>query len=285
MRTVLICYDLLLNMFLLIRSTFITWTRQLAAHAALGTLAGLSFPASAFHPLITDDKGTQGSGGNQLEFSFNEDRATAAGNIGHLRTLPLVYTRGLTEALDVVAGFSHARIRSGSGAGGASGAGNPSIGAKWRFYESEKHKIGFALKPEVYFPVSAERESAGLGTGKTSGNLTLIVTQETAFGAIHVNAGAGRERYRDTLHNTAITRASIAPVWDVSDQWKLALDLGTQSAHAGGARVRSNFAEFGAIYSPRSDLDFALGILRFSDNDRPRTTTHKATAGITWRFR
>jgi hypothetical protein len=82
-----------------------------------------------------------------------------------------------------------------------------------------------------------------------------------------------------------MTRASIAPVWDVTDQWKLALDLGTQSAHAAGAKVRSNFAELGAIYSPGKDLDFALGILRSCDNDSPRTTTHTATAGVTWRFR
>ena len=261
-------------------------TRQLAARIALGTLAGLSFPAAAFQPLITDGNGTQGSGGNQFEFSFNEDRATVAGNIGHLRTLPIVFTRGLTEALDVFAGFSHARIRPGSGAGGASGAGNPSFGAKWRFYESEKYKTSFALKPEILFPVSADRESAGLGTGRTSANVTLILTRETAFGAIHVNAGAGRERYRDSLNNpdTATRRASIAPVWNLTDQWTLALDLGTESAHAAGARVRSNFVELGAIYSPRKDLDFALGILRWSDNDSPRTMKHTATAGVTWRF-
>lgn len=261
-------------------------TRHLAAQAALVTLAGLSVPASAFQPLVTDDTGTQGSGGNQLEFSLNEDRAKFAGNIERLRTLPIVYTRGLSEALDVFAGLSYARIRSSTSVGDASGDGNPSFGAKWRFYENEQSNTSLALKPEVLFPVSAGREGAGLGTGKTSGNLTLVLTQEVPFGAIHINAGVGRERYRDTLSNpdTATTRASIAPVWDVSDQWKLAFDLGTQSARAAGVKARSNFAELGAIYSPNSDLDFALGIVRTSDNNDPRTT-HTATAGITWRFR
>lgn len=264
-----------------------TSTKRFAAQVALLTFGGFSAPVSAFQPLITDDTGTQGSGGNQLEFSLNEDRAKAAGNIERLRSLPIVYTRGLTETLDVFAGFSYARIRSSTPGGDASGAGNPSFGAKWRFYENEQSKTSFAVKPEVLFPVSTDRESAGLGTGRTSGNLTLILTQEVPFGAIHVNAGVGRDRYRDTSSNpaTTTTRASIAPVWDFTEHWKLALDLGTESSRAAGARVRSNFVELGAIYSPGKDLDFALGIQRSSDNDSPRTTTHTATAGITWRFR
>lgn len=262
-------------------------TRQLAAQVALVTLAGLSLPVSAFQPLITDDTGTQGSGGNQLEFSLNEDRAKLAGNIERLRTMPIVYTRGLTEALDVFAGLNYARIRTSISVGDASGGGNPSFGAKWRFYQNEQSNTSFALKPELRLPVSAGREGAGLGTGRTSGNLTFILTQDVPFGAVHINAGVGRERYRDPLSypDTATTRASIAPVWDVSDQWKLAVDLGTQSARAAGVKVRSNFAELGAIYSPSIDLDFALGIVRTSDNDSPRTTTHTATAGLTWRFR
>lgn len=261
-------------------------TGRFAALVALLTLAGFPVPASAFQPLITDDTGTQGSGGNQLELSLNEDRAKAAGNIQRLRTLPIIYARGLTETLDVFAGLSHARIRSSTPAGDASGDRNPSFGAKWRFYENEESKTSFAVKPEVLFPVSADREGAGLGKGKTSGNLTLVLTQNVPFGAIHVNAGVGRDRYRDTSNNpdTTTTRASIAPVWDLAKRWRLALDLGTESVHARGAGVRSDFAELGAIYSPGKDLDFALGILRSSDNDSPRTTKHTASAGITWRF-
>ena len=47
---------------------------------ALLLLAGLSSPALALQPLITDDTGTQGSGGNQLELSFSEERAKSDGN-------------------------------------------------------------------------------------------------------------------------------------------------------------------------------------------------------------
>lgn len=268
------------------RSSFLKSTKRLAAWTAITAIAAFSPPASAFQPLITDDTGTQGSGGNQLEFSLNEDRAEVAGNIEHAHTLPVVYTRGLTETLDVFAGLSHIRIRTGSPAGNASGSGNPSFGVKWRFYENGENRTSIALKPEILLPVDAGGEDAGLGSGRTSGSLTLILTQEVPFGAIHINAGLGRERYRDSLNgpDTTTARASIAPVWDLSAQWKLALDLGTESARAAGVSMRSNFAELGAIYLPSKDLDFALGILRTSDNDSPGTKTHTATAGVTWRF-
>ena len=143
------------------------------------------------------------------------------------------------------------------------------------------------MKPELIFPVSAGREDAGLGSGKTSGNLTAILSQEVPFGAVHFNASVGRDRYRDTLSNpdTTTWRASLAPVWDVSEQWKLALDTGIESARSTARTTRANYVELGAIYSPTKDLDFALGCIRRSDNASPHTTTDSVTAGLTWRFK
>jgi len=255
--------------------------------AILLCLAAHALPGLAFQPLITDDAGTQGTAANQLEISYNEDRAKTAGDLVRVQTLPFVYTRGLSETLDVFAATAYSRIRSSSAGQSGSGYGNPSVGAKWRFYENEESKSSLALKPEVIFPVSAGREDAGLGTGKTSGNLTAILTQEVPFGAVHVNAGVGHDRYRDTQSNpdTTTWRASLAPVWDVSEQWKLALDVGTESARAAARTTRASYAELGAIYSPSKDLDLALGCVRRADNASPRTTTDTATVGLTWRFK
>ena len=285
MLLIYICFSVRMSSLL---NILVKSRKRIAAQLALlAALAGFSVAGSAFQPLITDDTGTQDRGGNQLELSLNEDRTNAAGSIERLHTLPIVYTRGLTDTFDVFAGLSHARIRSSTPGGDASGNGNPWFGIKWRFYQNEKTRTSFAFKPEVLLPVSADSERAGLGMGKTSGGLTLILTQQVPFGAIHLNAGVGHDGYRETSNNpnTTRTRASIAPVWELTGRWKLALDLGTESALAGGVSVRSNFAELGAVYSPRSDLDFALGIVRSSDNDNPRATKHAATAGITWRFR
>ena len=261
--------------------------KRLLTLATLLTLAGLPVAASAFQPLITDDAGTQGSGGNQFEFALREDRALAAGRVERLRSLPVVYTRGLTETLDVFASLSHARIRTDIPGRDTSGTGNSSFGMKWRFHENEGAGTSYALRPEVLLPVSADFERAGLGTGEISGGLTLIFSQAVGFGSIYVNAGVGHDAYREASNHpdTTRTRASVASAWDLSAQWMLVFDLGTETARAAGARVRANFVELGAVYSPDRNLNFALGILHSSDNDNPRSTKRSANAGVTWRFR
>lgn len=268
-------------------STLQTPRRRRGGAVPCLVLTVMPFSALAFQPLITDDTGTQGAAGNQLEFSLGEDRTKTAGLTERMLILPFVYTRGLTESIDFFAGLSYGRLRTSAPGGNANGGRNPSIGAKWRFYEEEASPTTLAIKPEILFPVSRGRESDGLGTGKTSGNLTLIVTQEVPFGAVHLNFGVGRNRYRDRSTNPDSTsaRASIAPVWDITENWKLALDLGAESSRAGGERVRTSFVELGTIYSPGKELDFAVGLVRASDNEHPRTTTHTANVGLTWRFK
>lgn len=253
-----------------------------------GLLCAVASPAShAFQPLVTDDTGTQGTGGNQLEFSANRDREEAAGVTNTAHTLPLTYTRGLTDALDVFVSVNHIRLSSTLPGADASGSGNSSLGVKWRFYEDETSKTSLGFKPELRLPVSEANEARGLGTGRSSYGATLILTRETRFGAVHANLAAGRNRFRDTLANpdATTTRISIAPVWDVSEQWKLALDLGTETEKAGGNDVRANFLELGAIFSPGKDLDFTFGILRRKLDDASSTAIYSLTAGITWRFK
>ena len=109
--------------------SFVKPPQHFANPAVFLVLAGLSLSASAFQPLITDDTGTQGADGNQLEFSFNEDRSRMDGNTDRSRAFPVVYTRGLADSFDVFAGFSYIRIRSGTAGGDASCGGNPAIGA------------------------------------------------------------------------------------------------------------------------------------------------------------
>ncbi len=258
--------------------------QRAAIKSGLLALALASFHACALQPLITDDTGTQGSGGNQIEASFNHDRSTGGGALERFYGLPLVYTRGFGERLDVFVASGYASLRGESGT--ASGVPSSSLGAKCRFFDDKESGTSLAIKPEVVFPVSPRREEAGLGVGKTSANLSLILSQEMPFGALHVNAGIGRERFRDGAAEPDATtrRFSLAPVWDVCEEWKLALDLGVESARAAGHTVNAKFAEIGAIYSPGKDLDLAFGFIRTRDNQSPRSTTDSATLGATYRF-
>lgn len=253
-------------------------------------LAVSSAAVWAFQPLVTDDTGTQGKDGNQLEFSVDRDREESAGVTNSTRTMPFTYTRGLSDTLDVFVSANHTRLTSSVPGSDASGGGNPSLGFKWRFHENETSKTSLAFKPELLLPVSAAREAAGLGTGRSSYGVTLILTQETGFGAVHANLAAGRNRYRDTpagpAPDTSTVAASIAPVWDIGERWKLALDVGVEwERAAAGSKTRSNFVEIGAIYAPNKDLDLAFGILHTSGDDTPGTKVYSVTAGLTWRFR
>ncbi|MFA7268761.1 MAG: hypothetical protein WC073_05415, partial [Sterolibacterium sp.] len=96
-------------------------------------LSGLLLTAAAtstwaFQPLITDDTGTQGIGGNQLELAYNRDKAEQAGVSVATNVLPFTYTRGLSETLDVFVGVDHTRITSNLPGVDASSSGNPVVG-------------------------------------------------------------------------------------------------------------------------------------------------------------
>ena len=115
--------------------------------------------------------------------------------------------------------------------------------------------------------------------------MTLIATQEVPFGAIHLNAQMGRDRFRNAQDNERHQRLSVASVWDVSVSFKLALDLGQQTVRRQeGAALRSRFVEIGTIYSPSKSQDWALGLIRSSDNDSPQSTSNTLTGGWTLRF-
>jgi hypothetical protein len=251
-----------------------------AVHPVLAlTIAIAASGVQAFQPLVTDDTGTQGAGGNQLELAGTRDKVGAETG----RDVAFVYTRGLMDGLDVFVEIGRQSIDNGTTT--EKGPTNPAVGAKWRFYENER-KTSLAIKPIYVAPVSAKNETKGMGTGKSSYELSLILTQEMGWGAVHANLLTGRAKYRDTTttSNENTSQFSVAPVWNASEQFKLAVDLGVISTRAGGTTEKSRFGELGAIYSPNENLDFALGFIR--EKNRGSGDVEKtATAGVTWRFK
>ncbi|NWG87540.1 MAG: transporter [Hydrogenophilaceae bacterium] len=242
--------------------------------------------ALAYHPLTTDDTGTQGAGGNQLEASYDYAMSKEAGVKAKERSVPLTYTRGLSDALDVYVGLPHVSV-SETGSATERGWGNVAIGAKWRFYENEASKLSFAVRPEVVLPVSRSDEEKGLGSAETSYGVVFIATQETSFGELQANLEVSRTNY-DLDQNRAdnrenFYRLSVAPVWQVNEQWKLALDVGMQT-NADVTKDRwMGYVELAAVYSPNEDLDFGLGLTRDVRDGAAESTA--ATLGVTWRFR
>ena len=251
------------------------------------SIALLPATAMALQPLVTDDTGTQGAGGNQFEASYNRstDKLDGAKTIGH--EVPLVYTRGVTDALDLYASAARQRIVPDAPDVSVSGWSNPVVGAKWRFYELESAKLSLALRPEVALPASDAREAQGLGSAKASYSLGLLLTKETGFGAVLANIIIDRTNYAgDALNNAerrTAYRLSVAPIWDVAEGWKLALDTGVMTNPDRAERGRMGYVELGAIYAPSKDLDLAFGLIQ-NVSDGP-VNTLQATLGVTWRFR
>lgn len=242
--------------------------------------------AHALQPLITDDTGTQGKGGRQIEAAYTFDRIKDGSDFERQQSLPLTYTWGASDVLDLFLSATPTRLHADTL--DARGMANTVIGAKWRFYEDEASKTSLAIKPQLLLPVSAGRESAGLGTGNTSFDLTFILTRELPHGALHFNLGTAEARHRDaaTTPNTRHQRISLAPVWDITEHFKLVADAGLEwlKENGSGNRMREKFFELGTICSPAKNLDFALGLIRRSDNQSPQGVTHSATLGVTWHY-
>jgi hypothetical protein len=247
--------------------------------AALCLAAWLPANAWAFHPLATDDTGTQGLAGNQLEIGYDYAHSKTAGVTDIGREVPFTYARGLTDNLDAFIGVARQTAP-------GDGWGNVGLGAKWRFYENEASKISLAIKPEITLPVSSSKEAAGFGNGKTSYAVTFITTQETAFGELHFNLAAERVNYADSVtfnERKNRYRISVAPVWAVAEQWKLALDLGLQTNPDPAESSRMGYVELGAVYSPSENFDISFGITRDLMDGPVQSTA--ASFGLTWRFR
>ncbi|MFZ2738958.1 MAG: transporter [Burkholderiaceae bacterium] len=256
---------------------------------AASTLLALLSPglSLAFQPLITDDTGTQGTGGHQIEASYTRTRQSSAGDADLSRALAAVYTYGVSDALDLFISASH-QVLEPALANAQSGRGNTLVGAKWRFHEDESNKLSFALRPELQLPVSTEQELRGLGTARTSWRLDVLMTQGTGFGAVHVNLASSGVNFDSQALNLATRRLqyrlSVAPVWDISEQFKLALDTGVMTNPDLAQKTQMTYVGLGAIHSPSQDLDVALGVFRYNGHDSSAKTL-QWSAGLTYRFK
>ncbi|WP_295525592.1 transporter [uncultured Pseudacidovorax sp.] len=256
------------------------WRRASLAALTL-QLCGLS--AQAMQPLITDDTGTQGVGVQQIEMAAARARQSTGPARQTGDSLSATYTYGLTDTVDVYAAPAFLRMQADGSR--TSGWGNTALGLKWRFYENEATGTSLGLKPEFAAPVSSRREARGLGDGRSSGQVTLLLSQQLPFGALHVNYAWGRQRDIDPMAGAINRRLSTALVWNIADDWKLAADLGLQQRQRRDAtRQRTRYAEVGVVYSLSPRWDLAAGLIRARDDQQPTGRTTTGTLGLTGHF-
>jgi len=250
-------------------------------------LALLPCSASALQPLITDDTGTQGAGGNQVEIAWSRSVEKEPGTTNVSRTLQLVFTRGWTDTLDLYAGGAFLHNSPATPGLPQSGMGNVVAGLKWRFHEHEKSGVSLAIKPELQFPVSSRAEDRGLGSARTNAAVALLLTRETGYGAIHANLALAGQRFRHAasreLHRDHRWRLSLAPVFEVTERWRIAVDAGLVTNPHRAEKSAMAYIEAGVIYSPADDLELAAGLIR--DAWHQGHHVYQIAVGVTWRFR
>jgi hypothetical protein len=119
-------------------------------------------PAHAAHPLVSEDTGTQGVGGYQVEINtdwLKDERVKT-------RIATATLTRGVLDNLDTFLNLPYTLSD-------PNGFNDVSIGLKWRFFEADGLSMG--LKPE-YRWASGDQEKS-LGDGRSG---------EVRVGCIHM---------------------------------------------------------------------------------------------------
>lgn len=236
-----------------------------------------------YHPLITDDTGTQGKGGFQLEIQseYGYDKETAKGvttrETGGEFIAVLSY--GMTENLDLMLSLPYQWFRvkeNGMLTEKQQGISDASLELKWRFFEKEG--LSLALKPVISFPTGDEDK--GLGTGRSTYGMFLIATRAAEPWDFNLNAGYTRNENRaDERRNK--WHASLSAALEVLKDLKVAANIGVESNPDKTSNTHPAFLLGGIIYSVDEDLDIDLGL----KGGLNRTETDTAIlAGITWRF-
>lgn len=182
----------------------------------------------AGRPLVTDDTGTLGQQGIQVEtgveVSFWKDTEEGIESKERGIEASAVLTYGLIDTLDLVAGVPYVWSKvEGNGVTvfDESGISDLSFEAKWRFFETGG--LGLALKPGITLPTGDEKE--GFGPGKVTYGLTLITTMEFDAFAFHFNAGYLRNENK-VEERKDLYAFSLAGTYEVIDGLGVVADVG-----------------------------------------------------------
>ena len=271
-------------------------------------LALLLIPAivHAFEPLNTDDAGTVKASGNQIEqyfFSINRNGGSQQADIvtpgeeytgrTDAKAFPFTYTHGLSDQVEASLSMTYFNEPSGT----FSKFSNYVLASKWRFYEDNDLDYALAVKPIVILPASKQQQVAGLGLAAFNYGVNFIGSKYWEDIELHVNAVYMRSPYNTNysvgtttdLNRTNIFLLSIAPVWSISKNLKIALDLGAVTNPPSSEQYLSHYALIAGIYSLTETIDLGVSYMRTGANYSETFAAQPAGAtrsevGVTWRF-
>jgi hypothetical protein len=260
-----------------------------------------------YAPLNTDDAGTTAKGTNQVEQYFfsiiqagqnNEGQSsTSSGEdfsgIGNAIGFPFNYTRGLTENADLT--FTPTYYL--APLGNFSRVGNYTFIYKWRFLGDGEKGTNLALRPSVILPAGTTQQEYGLGNAALNYGFTFIASQFWDSAELHFNAGYLRAPYDNNYligqsadpHRANIYSVSIAPVWKISSQLKLAVDVGINTNPNESDSTATMYGLIGLLYSPVKEIDIGLAYQRNANTPgiavgAPGPYTSRLQVGVSYRF-
>lgn len=231
--------------------------------AILGWLLFTASAAYAAHPLITDDAGTVGKGGVQIEINAEiaydkeklDDSTTQKSEAAEAA---LTVTYGLTETLDFVVAAPYQRLSAHQNdelAAREKGISDMSLDLKWRFFE--KDGWGLALKPGITLPTGNEEK--GLGGGRTTYRLFFITTREFEPWALHLNLGYVRNE-NNGGDRSDLWHASLAGEVELVKDLKAVANLGIETNPTTGSGTHPAFALGGLIYDLSEKISLDAGV-------------------------
>jgi outer membrane putative beta-barrel porin/alpha-amylase len=233
-------------------------------------LLGLRMEAHAAHPLITEDTGTQGKGGRQVEVNAEWTRD----DFGGVRVKGLqpaaTLSYGFAESADMQFTLPYLRQRPGN-----SGVLDAALDVKWRFFENGP--VAFGVKPGITVPTGDD--ASGFGSGRVTWGSLLILSYDAERWAFHSHAGYRRHRNTNGMRESL--RHLSAAVWlKTSAAMRLVADLSadTNPHPASDRTIRQTV--FGLIYSLGKDFDLDAGVRRGNEPAVDRALL----CGLTYRW-
>lgn len=230
------------------------------------------------HPLITDDTGTQGAGGLQLEINGEYGHEDEDGVTEAASEIAAIFSCGIADNVDIVFGVPYQYIRTEDDGEDIDedGISDTSMEVKWRFFE--EGAVGLALKPGITLPTGDEGK--GLGAGRAIYSLFFIATRETGSMMFHLNLGYARNDNKADERKD-IWHVSLASEIEAAKNLRAVANIGTERNADKESNTHPAFVLAGLIYSLTENFDIDLGVK--GGLNKPETD-YSILAGTALRF-
>jgi hypothetical protein len=222
--------------------------------ARAGTIACLASVVAtaghAAHPILSEDPGTQGTGGVELEIGYAATRGDAGGRGAELAPQLSI---GVAPALDVILRPTWLELRPAAEAR-RRGMGDSSLDLKWRFHDDDG--VQLAVRGGIDLPTG----NADRGLGADGVGSHVLVALGVALGPATVLANVGTTRVRIPGERTTLPFASAALVGPAEATLRTFIEVAAQANSDPQRSTWPAVARSGLLWKVGETVDLDVGI-------------------------